>query len=104
MTRLYLVAEGSHRLWVAALIDEDIWTYVVNTGRFHRNDALRHDYFMLRELSYTDIGLAEARRLISAGVGTVDPIIFPDALKRWQADTDSLSPDEVFAAHIADLA
>ena len=104
MTRLYLVTEGSRRVWVAALIDEDIWTYVVNTGRFHRNDGLRHDYFMLRELGYTDIGLAEARRLISAGVGTVDEILFPDTLPRWQADTESLSADEVFAAHIADLA
>jgi hypothetical protein len=104
MTRLYLVTEGATRIWVAALIDEDIWTYVVETGRFHRNDGLRHDYFMLRELGYTDIGLAEARRLISAGVGTVDPILFPDALKRWKADTESLAPDQVFAAHIADLA
>jgi hypothetical protein len=104
MTRLYLVTAGATRIWVAALIDEDIWTYIVETGRLHRNDGLRHDYFMLREFGYTDIGLAEARRLISAGVGTIDPIIFPEVIEEWQADTDSLAPDQVFAAHIADLA
>ncbi|WP_112244071.1 hypothetical protein [Kribbella monticola] len=104
MTRLYLVTEGARRAWVAALIDEDIWTYVVNTGRFHRNDGLRHDFFMLRELGYTDIGLAEARRLIASGVGTIDGSLFPDSLEPWLNDTESLSPDEVFAAHIADLA
>ncbi|WP_246486605.1 hypothetical protein [Kribbella qitaiheensis] len=86
------------------MIDEDIWTYVANTGKFHRNDGLRHDYFMLRELHYSDIGLAEARRLISGGVGTVDGTLFPDSLKGWLEDPESLTTDQVFAAHIADLA
>jgi hypothetical protein len=70
MTRLYLVTEGGRRIWVAALIDEDIWTYVANTGKFHRNDGLRHDFFMLNELGYSEIGLSEARRLIASGIGT----------------------------------
>ncbi|MGY4771973.1 hypothetical protein ACXC9Q_34145 [Kribbella sp. CWNU-51] len=39
MTRLYLVKDWERELWVAALMDEDVWTYVGNTGRFHRNEG-----------------------------------------------------------------
>ncbi|WP_272948930.1 hypothetical protein [Kribbella soli] len=37
--------QGERRIWVAALVDEDVWTYVANTGKFHRNDGVRDDYF-----------------------------------------------------------
>jgi hypothetical protein len=67
MTRLYLVKDGQRELWVAALVDEDVWTYVGNTGKFHRNDGARHDFYFLNELEYVEIGIAEAQRLIRAG-------------------------------------
>ncbi|WP_020385730.1 hypothetical protein [Kribbella catacumbae] len=104
MTRLFLVTEDGEQIWVAALIDEDIWTYVPNTGRFHRNDGLRHDFFMLNELEYAEIGLSEARRLIAAGVGTVTGEWRADALEAWEQDREALTPEVVFASHIADLA
>jgi hypothetical protein len=104
MTRLYLVAEGERRIWVAALIDEDIWTYVANTGKFHRNDGLRHDFFMLNELEYSEIGLSEARRLIASGIGTIDEEQFADSLHRWREDKEPLTTEDVFASHVADLA
>jgi hypothetical protein len=103
MTRLFLVTEGDRRLWVAALIDEDIWTYVANTGRFHRNDGLRHDYFMLNELEYSEIGVSEARRLIADGIGMVDGALYPDSLKGWVTDPNSLTTEAVFASQIAGL-
>jgi hypothetical protein len=104
MTRLYLVTEGDRRLWVAALIDEDVWTYVANTGKFHRNEGLRHDFFMLNELEYAEIGVSVARRLIADGVGTVDGSRSPDSLKGWQEDPQPLTTEDVFASHVADLA
>jgi hypothetical protein len=82
MTRLYLVKDGEQELWVAALVDEDVWTYVGNTGKFHRNDEARHDFYFLNELEYVEIGIAQAHRLIRAGVGTVDAEEFPDSAKR----------------------
>jgi orotate phosphoribosyltransferase len=60
------VADGERTLWVMALIDEDAWTYVANTGRFHLNSGLRHDYFFDNELTYTEIGVGEASRQIAA--------------------------------------
>jgi hypothetical protein len=104
MTRLYLVKDGERELWVAALVDEDVWTYVGNTGKFHRNEGARHDYYFLNELEYVEIGIAEARRLIQAGVGTVDEQEFPDSARRWREDTQPMDADVVFASMAADLA
>jgi hypothetical protein len=104
MTRLLLVSQGERRIWVAALIDEDVWTYVGNTGKFHRNDGVRDDYFMEDEAEYSDIGIAEAKRLIAEGVGLVDETRLADPLERWRRDKDALDPEIVFASMVADLA
>jgi len=103
MTRLFLVRDGELELWVAALVDENVWTYVVNTRKFHRNDGARHDYFFLNELEYSDIGISEAQRLIGRGVGTVDEEKFPDSIQRWRDDGDAMDADIVFASLAADL-
>lgn len=104
MTRLYLVKDGERPLWVAALVDEDVWTYVANTGKFHRNDGLRHDFFMLNELAYNEIGVTEARRLIAEGLGTLDEEQYADPLQRWRADQEAMESEIVFASLVADLA
>jgi hypothetical protein len=104
MTRLFLVRDGERELWVAALVGEDVWTYVANTGKFHRNDGARHDYFFLNDLQYSDIGITEARRLIGRGVGTVDEEEFPDSIQRWRDDRDAMDADIVFASLASDLA
>jgi hypothetical protein len=103
MTRLFLIKDGGEVLWVGALVDEDVWTYVGNTGRFHRNDGARHDYFFLNELQYVDIGVAEAQRAIRDGVGQVDEVELADSLERWRADEGAMHPEVVFASMIADL-
>ncbi|MEU4604368.1 hypothetical protein AB0F43_15410 [Kribbella sp. NPDC023972] len=103
MTRLYLVKDGERELWVAALVDEDVWTYVVNTGKFHRNEGARHDFYFLNELEYVDIGIAEAQRLIRARVGTVDEQEFPDSARRWREDEHAMDSEVVFASMAADL-
>lgn len=104
MTRLYLVKDGERELWVAALVDEDVWTYVANTGKFHRNEGARHDFYFLNELEYAEIGIAEAQRLIRAGVGTVDEQELADSIQRWREDPDAMDPEIVFAPMAADLA
>jgi len=55
--KLYVVKEDERPVWVAAVVGEDVWTYVANTGKFHRNDGARHDYFFLNELQYLEIGI-----------------------------------------------
>ena len=104
MTRLFLVKDGDKELWVAALVDEDVWTYVGNTGKFHRNEGARHDYYFLNGMQYVDIGIAEARRLIQARVGAIDEQEFPDSARRWREDTEGMDPEVVFASMVADLA
>jgi hypothetical protein len=104
MTRLYLVKDGEREQWVAALVDEDVWTYVANTGKFHRNEGARHDFYFLNELDYVEIGIAEAQRLMRAGVGTVDKQEFPDSARRWREDSQPMDPEVVFASMAADLA
>ena len=104
MTRLFLVSQGERRVWVAALVDEDVWTYVGNTGKFHRNEGVRDDYFMNNEAQYADIGIAEAKRLIADGVGQVDEHKNPDSVQGWREDHNAMDPEVVFASMVADLA
>jgi hypothetical protein len=70
MTRLFLVKDGERELWVAALVDEDVWTYVAETGKFHRNEGARHDYYFLNELEYVEIGI----RCFGKGIFHKQPI------------------------------
>lgn len=103
MTKLYLAKEDERLVWVLALIEEDIWSYVVNTGKFHRNEGLRHDYFFTSDYTYTEIGVGEATRLIAENVGLLDEKTDADVLAKWKSDPDALSPETVFAASVADL-
>jgi len=103
MTRLFLVKDGERELWVAALVDEDVWTYVANTGKFHRNEGARHDYYFLNELQFADIGIAEAKRLIQAGVGTVDEQELAESVRGWRDDAKGMDAEVIFATTAADL-
>lgn len=103
MTRLYLVTQRDRQVWVAALIDEDVWTYVGNTRKFHLNDGVRHDFFMLNEAEYSEIGISEAKRLIDSGVGLVDEQRNPDLVQRWREDREAMDAEIVFASLAADL-
>ena len=102
MTRLYLIKSrtGEPRL-VAAVIDDDVWTYVANTGKFHRNSSAQEDYFYLQELVYDPIEIPEAERLIATGLGTFDGD--PDTLQEWLDDPSPMDPEVVFASTAADL-
>jgi hypothetical protein len=104
MTRLFLVQQGGRRVWVAALVDVDVWTYVGNTGKFHRNEGVRDDYFVNNEAEYTVIGIAEAKRLMAEGVGVVDAERKPDSVRGWLEDREAMEPEVVFASMAADLA
>ncbi|HWD77803.1 MAG TPA: hypothetical protein VG497_02950 [Kribbella sp.] len=85
-------------------MDEDVWTYVGNTGKFHRNEGVREDYFVSNEAQYAEIGISEAERLIAAGVGRVDEQRVPDVVADWRGDGDAMDPEVVFASVVADLA
>jgi hypothetical protein len=103
MTRLFLVTQGDRKIWVAAVVDEDVWTYVGNTGKFHFNEGIREDYFMNGAAQYAEIGVTEAKRLIAAGVGQIDAEKEPVRAQDWLADHDTMDPDVVFASMVADL-
>ncbi|ADB34384.1 hypothetical protein Kfla_5371 [Kribbella flavida DSM 17836] len=102
MTRLFLARQAERTLWVVALIDADIWSYVPNTGKFHLNLGLRDEYFVGGNLTFTEIGVGEARRLVADEVGRMDNQGLNQALHAWEADTNTLDPDTVFATATAD--
>ncbi len=102
--RLVRVAKDGRTLWLAAVVGEDLYTYVPNTAKFHLNSGLRDDFVMARELQYDEIGLAEARQLLDGGVPSLDEDVMADPLREWRADPDPLDPETVFAAVSADLA
>jgi hypothetical protein len=84
-------------VWVAALVHEMMCSYVANTGKFHANNALRNDFYAERWFTYEDIGPAEARRLIAAGVGTLNETDHSEALGRWRADPNPEDPTDVLS-------
>ena len=95
--KLYLVKELSRLVWVAALANEHMYSYVANTGKFHDNYALREDFYMERDFTYEEIGTAEARRLIDQGIGTLDEVEEEEALQFWQRDPKPLDPSDVLS-------
>ncbi|TDO64115.1 hypothetical protein EV651_105339 [Kribbella sp. VKM Ac-2571] len=95
--RLYLVKEEERLVWVAALAHEVMYSYVANTGKFHNNNALRNDFYMVRDLDYEPIGPAEARRLIDQGVGMLDETRSATSLAKWRADPNPLALSDVLA-------
>ncbi|TDO35657.1 hypothetical protein EV643_12268 [Kribbella sp. VKM Ac-2527] len=103
MTRLFLAGDGERAVWVVALIDEEIWTYVANTGMFHKNQAMRDDFFVGSDFTYTEIGVREAARAIADGVGLLDEEKSTVPLRTWRADSSPLPPETVFASATADL-
>jgi len=103
MTTLYLAKDGDRAVWVVALIEEDTWSYVANTGKFHLNDGLRDDFFFRNEFKYEEIGVREAARHIEQGVGRLDPAEMPDIVQSWYDDPNPLTTDTVFALAVADL-
>lgn len=93
--KLFLVTEGDRRVWVAALANESMYSYVANTGKFHDNNALRNDFYMERDFEYEEISIAQATDLIQAGVGRLDEEDSADALKDWRADPKPLAVHDV---------
>jgi hypothetical protein len=102
MTRLYLATYGDQKVWVLALIDLDVWTYIGNTGMFHLNQQLGDDFFVGADFTYTEIGTREALRYIEDGVGQLDEEELGHTLRAWEADQETLPPETVFASAVAD--
>jgi hypothetical protein len=96
--KLYLVKDGEREVWVAALANEHMYSYVANTGFFHDNNALRNDFYMDFDYDCEEIDIIRAKELIAADVGLLDETTTADALVKWRADPRPLAPNDVFAA------
>jgi hypothetical protein len=100
---LYVVRDGERFVWIAALLAEDIYTYVPNTGKFHLNEGLRDDFFMAQDLQYEQVTVSKAKAMIDAGIEPVDEELMADSLTRWRSDPEQFDPEQVFASVVADL-
>ncbi|HEY0618490.1 MAG TPA: hypothetical protein VGD15_12910 [Kribbella sp.] len=100
---LYIVKEGRRLVWLAARLGEDVYSYVPDTGKFHRNEGLRDDFFMEQDLQYEEISVAGARAAIDAGLEPLDEQLMADHLNDWRTDAAALDPEQVFATVVADL-
>ncbi len=95
--RMYVLKneDGDPHL-VGAATDLDVWTYVANTGKFHRNEGAWYYVFDRNEFEYDEITIEQARQLMDAGLGLYDEVEDPDTVQRWRADTTAREPEEVF--------
>lgn len=100
---LYIVKDGDKPIWVAARLGADIYAYVPNTGKFHRNEGLRDDFFMERVLQYEETTVNGAKAAVEAGLEPLDEQVMADHLKDWRNDQAAFDPEQVFAAVVADL-
>ena len=91
---LYLVktADAGVDLWVAyETADGDLYVYVQNTGKFHRNAALEEDFYVDQEFTYEPITAAAAREIAAAGtVGKLDARTKSAQVQRYENDADAL--------------
>lgn len=96
---LYLVSNGNRNEWVAWQNENaehaEMYVYVPNTGRFHLNRALAHDFYVDNELTYQPINPEHAHELIAAGVGRLDAQAKGPQLARFKADTGALTITDV---------
>jgi hypothetical protein len=100
---LYIVKDGDRFVWLAAKLGHDIFAYVPNTGKFHRNDGLGDDFSMEQGLQYEEVSVIAAKAKLEAGLEPLDEQVMADHLKEWRADVAALEPEQVFAAVVADL-
>ena len=100
--KLFLVLEGERKVWIAAVVGQDVYTYVDNTGHFHVNEAIGDDYFGEGALEYRPIGVSEARELIAEHVGHLDEQKRARPLAEWRDDPDPVAPDTILAMASAD--
>lgn len=94
---LYLVTDGDRRLWVA-YEDEakaQMYVWVPNTGRFHRNRGTEADFYWDQDHQYQPIVTAEARQLLREEVGKLDGRKKAGQLERFRGDTAALDPAAV---------
>lgn len=76
---LFLVSEASGApVWVAKLLDDDMFVYDHHTEQFHANEGLWKDYYFDQTLTFTPIDADRARTAITEKVGWYDA-----RAKRW---------------------
>lgn len=96
---LYLVktADAGTDLWVAyETADGDLYVYVQNTGKFHRNAALEEDFYVDQEFTYEPITAAAAREIVAAGtVGKLDARTKSAQVRRYEDDANALDATQI---------
>lgn len=96
---LYLVktADAGNDLWVAyETADGDLYVYVQNTGKFHRNAALEEDFYVDQEFTYEPITAPAAREIAAAGtVGKLDARTKSAQVHRYENDSDALEASQI---------
>lgn len=93
---LYLVKDGDRQLWVAHETDAgQLYVYVPNTGRFHRNRGLAADFYGEQHYSYEPLSGAEVQDAVRDKVGKLDGRTKRAQLDRYTADAAALDLDDV---------
>jgi hypothetical protein len=100
--KLYVVSDGDRQTWLAARSGEDMYTYVPNTGSFHRNEGVGADFFLEGRSTYRPVGVPEARDLIAQRLGDLDAEDLADLLAEFRAEPSSLPVDAVLSAAVLD--
>lgn len=91
---IYLVRSARGDAWVAYEGPEArLYSYVPNTGKFHRNDGLTTDFFIEQRMEYVPLTREQARGLVDAGrIGRIDARRNGFVLDKFRADTDPIDP------------
>lgn len=98
---LYIVSDHGQDQWLAYVDTENpgVYAYVANLGRFVFHKPLGQDFYWDRELDWTPVDTAAARKTIAAGVlGKLDRRRHSDFLAELEAEPDQRSVEDVFGA------
>ena len=94
---LYLMADQGRHRWIA---HEDhakgqLFVWVLQTGRFHRNQAVEADFYWDQNYHYQPIDTAEARKLMKQKLGKLDGRKKFEQLAQVRQDQQALDPAAV---------
>ncbi len=75
-----------------------IYVYVPNTGKFHRNDAQAEDFYVTQESTYEPVTRESAAEEVRAELGKIDERKRPDLIKEYEEDQGAIPAADIVGA------
>ena len=99
MSALYLVRDGTEKIWLATEHNGRLFAWVPNLNVFVRNNPLSLDFLIDREFTYEPIDVPDAAKIMADGrIGRIDGRTKRWLIDRFRDEPDKLNPTDVLGS------